>query len=248
MPTSDAMLGSHAEPRASIPIVLIPGLGDSARLYEAQIPPLWRFGPVMVADHTREHSMAALAARILADAPPRFALAGMSLGGYAALEIMRQAPERVLRLALLDTSARPDTEEASAARREAIARVERGEYVQVTEESWPRLVHRERVADPALKQKFMTIHLEAGPEAYVRQQRAIMSRPDSRPSLGQIRCPTLVLVGDDDRLTPLPLARELVDAIAGSRLVVIPDCGHISCIEQPAAVSDALVSWSSANS
>jgi pimeloyl-ACP methyl ester carboxylesterase len=226
-----------------IPCLLIPGLGDSARLFEAQIPVLWRFGPVTVADHTRADSIPALAAGILAHAPPRFALAGLSMGGYTALEIMRQAPERVLRLALLDTSARPDTAEASALRIDAVARVERGDFVQVTEEAWPRLVHHNRTGDQALKQKYMTIHLETGPEAYVRQQRAIMRRPDSRPSLAQIRCPTLVLVGDDDRLTPLALAQELAQGIAGAHLVVVPDSGHLSCIEQPATVSDALAAW-----
>src|SRR5579883_3245029 len=92
-----------------LPTVLVPGLNCSARLYAPQIPALWRFGPVTVADHTRDDSMPAIAARILASAPPRFALAGLSMGGYIAFEIMRQAPQRVLRLALMDTSARPDT-------------------------------------------------------------------------------------------------------------------------------------------
>jgi pimeloyl-ACP methyl ester carboxylesterase len=223
--------------------LLIPGLGDSARLFEAQIPVLWRFGPVTIADHTRDERMSALAARVLASAPPRFALAGLSMGGYAALEIMRQAPERVLRLALLDTSARPDTDEATQGRLTAIARAERGEYAQVTEELWARVVHTNRVGDQALKQWYMTTHLETGAEAFVRQQRAIIGRADSRPSLGAIRCPTLVVVGDDDRVTPLALAQELVQGIAGARLVVVPDSGHLSCIEQPATVSDALASW-----
>lgn len=234
---------SNVPPGEPIPTVLIPGLGDSARLFEAQIPVLWRFGPVTVADHTRDERMSALAARVLAHAPPRFALAGLSMGGYAALEIMRQAPERVLRLALLDTSARPDSEEATQLRLAAIARAERGEYQQVTEELWPRVVHSNRVGDEALKRNFITSHLETGAEAYVRQQRAIIGRADSRPSLAAIRCPTLVVVGDDDRITPLALAQELVHGIAGARLVVVPDSGHLSCIEQPATVSDALVSW-----
>ena len=92
-----------------LPIVLIPGLTCSARLYADQIPTLWRFGPVTVADHTRDDNMAAIARRILAAAPPRFALAGLSMGGYIAFEIMRQAPQRVAKLALLDTGARAET-------------------------------------------------------------------------------------------------------------------------------------------
>ena len=96
----------------SLPIVLVPGLNCSARLYAAQIPELWRFGPVTVANHTRDDTVAAIAQRILDDAPPRFALAGLSMGGYMALEIMRRAPNRVARLALLDTNARDDSPEA----------------------------------------------------------------------------------------------------------------------------------------
>src|SRR4051794_37794546 len=95
----------------SMPIVLIPGLLGSARLYAQQIPELWRFGPVMVADHTRDETMAAIACRVLAVAPPKFMLAGLSMGGYISFEIMRVAPERVAKLALLDTSARPDLPE-----------------------------------------------------------------------------------------------------------------------------------------
>ena len=106
----------------AVPVVLIPGLNCSARLYAEQIPALWRFGPVQVADHTRDDSMDALATRILAVAPPRFALAGLSMGGYLALTIVRHAPERVQRLALLDTSARPETPEQTARRRPQRAR------------------------------------------------------------------------------------------------------------------------------
>src|SRR5215467_3437897 len=102
-----------AEP---LPVVLIPGLNCSARLYAEQIPALWRFGPVQVADHTRDDTMAAIAERILAAAPPRFALAGLSMGGYIALEIVRHAPQRIARLALLDTGARADTPEQTARR------------------------------------------------------------------------------------------------------------------------------------
>jgi pimeloyl-ACP methyl ester carboxylesterase len=160
---------SSVPPHEPIPTLLIPGLGDSARLFEAQTPVLWRFGPVTIADHTRDERMPALATRILASAPPRFALAGFSMGGYAALEIMRQAPERVLRLALLDTSARPDTPEATELRLSAIARAERGEYAQVTEELWARVVHTSRAGDQALKQLYVTTHLETGAEAFVRQ-------------------------------------------------------------------------------
>jgi pimeloyl-ACP methyl ester carboxylesterase len=136
-----------AEP---LPIVLIPGLNCSARLYAEQIPALWRFGPIEIADHTRDASMDAIAARILRDAPPRFALAGLSMGGYLALTIMRQAPERVQKLALLDTSARPETPEQSARRKPQIALTESGRFAEVPALQFPFFVHSSRQGDEAL--------------------------------------------------------------------------------------------------
>ena len=231
------------EPLDSTPIVLIPGLTDSPRLYQEQLPALFRFGPVMVADHTRDESIAGIARRVLRDAPPRFALVALSMGGYTALEIMRQAPERVLRLALLNTSARPDMPEASERRRLGIANAERGQYAEVVEASWPLMVHDAHTADEALKQVFVSMHLAAGPEVYVRQQKAIMGRVDSRPTLAAIRCPSLVLVGEGDKVTPPALAEELANGIPSCRLEVVPQCGHLSALEQPAAVTAALTRW-----
>jgi pimeloyl-ACP methyl ester carboxylesterase len=230
----------------SQPTLLIPGLTDSPRLYQAQLPELFRFGPVMVADHTRDDDVRALAARVLRHAPPKFTLVGLSMGGYTAFEIMRTAPERVLKLALLDTSARPETPESAERRLLGIARAERGEYAQVVEDVWPVAVHESHLADQALKDVFVRMHLAAGKDVYIRQQRAIMSRPDSRPSLAAIRCPTLVLVGDGDKITPPSVAEEIANGIAGATLQVIATCGHLSALEQPEAVSDALLRWLSA--
>src|SRR5215470_12508895 len=133
----------------SLPVVLVPGLNCSARLYSEQIPALWRLGPVTVADHTRDDTMAAIAARILAAAPPRFALAGLSMGGYIALTILRLAPERVDRLALLDTSARPETPEQSERRKPQIALAEGGRFAEVPALQFPIFVHRDRQDDTA---------------------------------------------------------------------------------------------------
>jgi pimeloyl-ACP methyl ester carboxylesterase len=229
----------------SLPIVLVPGLNCSARLYAAQIPELWRFGPVTVANHTRDDTVAAIAQRILDDAPPRFALAGLSMGGYIALEIMRQAPGRVAKLALLDTNARDDSPEAQQKRRANIALAENGRFAQVIEEVWPALVHPDRRGDPVLKQIHVAMCNDVGPEAYVRQQKAILTRADSRPLLPSIRCPTLVLVGAQDELTPLFLSEEIAAGISGARLVTIPDCGHLSTLERPEAVNKVLVEWMS---
>jgi pimeloyl-ACP methyl ester carboxylesterase len=204
---------------------------------------LWRFGPVTIADHTRDDSMDAIAARILAAAPPRFALAGLSMGGYLALAIMRQAPERVQKLALLDTSARPESSEQTARRKPQIALAQDGRFAEVPPLQFPFFVHRNRQGDDALRTRVRLMAEETGAEAFLRQQHALITRADARPLLATIKCPTLVLVGDGDELTPPALSRELADSIAGSRLVIVADCGHLSTMERPEAVNRALVEW-----
>jgi pimeloyl-ACP methyl ester carboxylesterase len=227
----------------SLPVVLVPGLTCTARLYADQIPALWQFGPVTVADHRRDDSMANIARRILAVAPPRFALAGLSMGGFIAFEIMRQAPERVAKLALLDTSSRPDAPEQTERRRVLMRLAKEGRYAEIPENVFPIYVHRNRHGDEALKRIVREMAEATGIEAYLRQQQAILSRPDSRPSLATISCPTLVLVGEGDEATPPELAREIAAGIRGSRLVVVPDSGHLSTLEQPTEVTKALVDW-----
>lgn len=226
-----------------LPIVLVPGLNCSARLYAEQVPALWDSGPVTIADHRRDDSVGAIAARILATAPPRFALAGLSMGGYIAFAIVREAPERVARLALLDTSARPDTPEQTERRHSMIALAEGGRFAEAPDLLFPVFVHRNRHDDEALRAIVRTMAEETGSDAFVRQQKAIMTRPDCRPLLKSIRCPTLVLVGDGDALTPPVLSEEIAAGIAGSRLVRVPDCGHLSTLERPEAVNRALVEW-----
>jgi pimeloyl-ACP methyl ester carboxylesterase len=226
-----------------LPIVLVPGLNCSARLYAGQIPVLWDFGPVTIADHRRDDSVEAIATRILTTAPSLFALVGLSMGGYIAFAIARQAPERVARLALLDTSARPDTAEQSERRRGMIALAEGGRFAEVPNLLFPVFVHRNRQHDEVLRAVVRTMAEESGAQAFVRQQRAIMTRPDCRPQLASIDCPTLVLVGDGDELTPPALSQEIAAGIAGSRLVTVPDCGHLSTLERPEQVNQALVGW-----
>jgi pimeloyl-ACP methyl ester carboxylesterase len=227
----------------ALPTVLVPGLNCSARLYAEQIPALWRFGAVMVADHTRDDTLAAIARRILAAAPPRFALAGLSMGGYIAFEVMRQAPQRVAKLALLDTGARAETPEQTKARLPRIELAKRGRMAEAADSQFALLVHRDRGGDEALKRIVRAMAEETGAAAFLRQQRAIMARPDSRPGLAAIACPTLVLVGDGDELTTPELAREIAAGIRGSRLVIIPECGHLSTIERPGTVTKVLIDW-----
>jgi len=236
-------MSAPAHGSAPVPVVLVPGLLVTARLYAPQLPALWHHGPVMVADHTRDDTMAAIARRVLADAPPRFAIAGLSMGGYVALEVMRQAPERVLGLALLDTSARPDTPELQRRREVQIERAREGHLDEVAAQQFSILVHRDRLGDESLRDLVALMATETGVEAFVREQRAIMARPDSRPDLGAIACPTLVIVGDGDELTPPALAEELAAGIRGARLVVVPGAGHLSTLERPDEVTTALVEW-----
>jgi pimeloyl-ACP methyl ester carboxylesterase len=228
-------------PDALLPIVLVPGLACSPRFYAAQIPALWRYGPVTLANHTQGDGMAAIAARILASAPPRFALAGHSMGGYIALEIIRQAPERVAKLALLDTTARPETPEQTARRRPLMDMAANGRFGEVTDLLLPFYVHASRTSDATLRREINAMADDCGADVFIRQENAIIGRADMRSALATIRCPTLVLVGDSDQPTPPDRAVELAAGIAGARLVTIPQCGHMTAMEAPDAVTRAMV-------
>ena len=182
----------------TMPILLVPGLVSSPRIFAPVIPALWRFGPVTVANHVRDDNIAVIARRILAEAPPRFALAGHSMGGYIAFEIMRQAPQRVAKLALIDTQARPDTPEVSARRRATIARARDGGLHDVIDELFALLVHPSRVGDADLRRLIHDMADDVRAEGFIKNQTAIMSRADSRSTMATIKCPTLVLTGDQD--------------------------------------------------
>jgi pimeloyl-ACP methyl ester carboxylesterase len=227
----------------TMPILLVPGLTCSARIYAPVMPMLWRFGPVTVANHIRDDSMSAIARRILADAPPRFALAGHSMGGYIAFEIMRQAPERVAKLALINTQARPDTAEASARRWALMARARDGGLHDVVDEMFPLMVHPSRAHEAGLRELFHDMADDVGVEGFINNQTAIIARADSRPTLAAITCPTLVLTGDQDLVIPNSLSKEMAQGIAGAKLVILPDCGHCPQPEQPEATAEALAEW-----
>lgn len=227
----------------TMPILLVPGLNCTSEVYAQQVPALWRFGPVTIANHTIGTSMADIAAAILRDAPPQFALAGFSMGGYLAFEILRQARGRVLKLALLDTSARPDTPEATEKRLSAIALTGQGKFSLAIQQSFPNAVHPDHVGNTQLKALHIRMATANGGETYIRQQTAIMHRPDSRPDLSAIKVPTLVVVGDADAITVPDAAREMASGIAGARLLVVPTAGHMALVEQHAIVTAAMIEW-----
>src|SRR3954451_11485186 len=167
----------------TLPTVLIPGLAATPRLFAEQIPVLSQFGPVTVADHTRGDTFAEIAAQVLAAAPPRFTLGGLSMGGYPSFEILRQQPDRVARLMLLDTSARPDTAEQSQRRRAQMALAGDGRFEEVIDQSMPLLLHPDHLADEQRVGVVRQMNRDVGATVFVRQQTALISRPDSRPDL-----------------------------------------------------------------
>jgi len=226
-----------------IPLLLLPGLLCNRQLWAPQIDALSDIAVPLVADLTRDDSFPAMARRLLADAPAQFALAGLSMGGYVAQEVIRQAPERVLKLALLDTSARADTPEQSQRRRDLIALSERGQFHGVTTRLLPNLINPDRLGDAPLVKTIVDMAASVGRDGFLRQETAILARPDGRADLARIAVPTLVLCGREDLLTPLALHEEMAALIPGATLQVIERCGHMTTLEQPDAVNDAMRVW-----
>jgi pimeloyl-ACP methyl ester carboxylesterase len=224
-------------------LVLLPGLLCDRALWNAQIAALASLAAISVIDISPGESMAAMAELVLQQAPDAFALAGLSMGGYVAFEIMRRAPERVQRLALLDTSARADTPEQMAFRETLIRQAQIGDFKGVTPRLLSRWIHPARLDDRALVDDVLSMTQRAGREAFIRNQLAIMGRPDSRPGLSRIACQTLVLCGRQDQSTPLEYHREIATDIKQAHLVVVEDCGHLSTMERPEAVNAALRDW-----
>lgn len=225
-----------------VPLLLLPGLLNDAALWAAQVRDLVDVADARVADLTLDDSVTAMAARALEQAPPRFALAGLSMGGYVAFEILRQAPERVERLALLDTSPAADSPERAAQRRAAMDSLRLGRFLGVTGQLLPQLVHPDHVAGP-VGNAVRAMAARVGGTAFLRQQQAILDRPDSTGLLASIRVPTLVAVGDSDRLTPPGEAWLMRDGIPGARVHCFARCGHLPPLEKPDETSAVLRTW-----
>ncbi|CAN7217450.1 alpha/beta hydrolase [Bosea sp. LjRoot90] len=225
-------------------LVLIPGLNCTPALYAQQWLALAPGRQILVAENTADDTIEAMVERLLAAAPERFALCGLSMGGYIALDVMRRAPERVTRLALLDTTAKPPTSETNAPREQMIALAEKGAFDNVVTLLWQKLVAPDRLADEALRLEVKAMAEAVGASGFIRQQRAIMGRPDARAVLATISVPTLVVVGAEDAITPPDEAREIAAGIGTkARYLEIPGCGHLSTLEAPQIVTRALLDW-----
>lgn len=225
-------------------IIFIPGLNCDADLFADQIAVMSDTHEHAVADTTSDDTIAAMAHRLLQENPgDELVLIGLSMGGYIALEAQAQAPERVARIALLDTNARADAPEAIENRRRLIALAEQGRFDEVCGALWGKLVAQARQQDTALRNRVDAMASNIGPRSFIRQERAIMGRRDHRARLPEIVIPVLVIVGDEDALTPPALSQEMAELLPQATLGIIPDCGHLSTMERPEAVNRALAAW-----
>lgn len=226
-----------------LPLVLLPGMMCDARLFAPQIAALSATRAIHVAPLTDHDTTAALADAVLADAPPRFALAGLSMGGIVAMEIMARAPARVARLALLDTNPRAETPAMQARRAPQIAAAERGDLARVMREEMKPNYLADGPGQRAILDLCMEMALALGPQVFIRQSRALRDRPDRQDRLRAVTVPTLVLCGAEDRLCPLDRHVLMRDLIPGAQLAVIPGAGHLPTLEQPDRTTAALADW-----
>ena len=229
-------------------LLLMPGLLCDARLWRDQVAALSSRVHPVVADLTRDDSLDAMARRALNSVPCRFALCGLSMGGYAALALLRLARShvnrpRITRLCLMDTSARPDTPVQSRRRRGLMVLAQASRFRGVTPRLLPQLLHPDRLTDAALCAEIMAMADRVGRDAFLRQQHAILHRPDSRPDLPQVGVPTLVMVGSHDSVTPPDLAEEMAEHIPGAVLRVIPGAGHLPPMETPQTANELMRQW-----
>lgn len=225
------------------PLILVPGLLCDPALWRHQSAHLTDIADCQIVDVTGRDRIEDMAADILASAPEQFALAGLSMGGYVALDILRQAPERVLKLALLDTHAHADSPEQSAQREKLIALAQDEGLDSVMPLLLPRMIHPARLDDSVLVNELQAMAARVGPQAFVRQQQAIMHRRDYRESLADIYCPTVVIGGRDDVIAPLDRMAEMAAGVRNGRLAIIEDCGHMATMEQPQAATALLRDW-----
>ena len=232
-------------------VFFLPGLVCDGFVWEKQMEGLSDLAGCTCVEWDREDSITAMALRVLAVAPERFAVCGHSMGGRVALEVFRAAPERVSGVALLNTGYQPYSpgpagqEEAKG--RYALLEIAKAQGMRAMAAQWiPPMIHPARRQDTAFVSSIVEMFARKTPEIFELQTRALLSRPDASPVLEQIRCPALVLTGQDDLWSPPPRHTEMAAKIRSSRLVLVPGCAHMSTLERPEAVTEALRSWLSA--
>ncbi len=224
-------------------LILLPGQLCDAALWESQRRALADIADITIADLTRDDTIGAMAKRVLAAAPPRFALCGLSLGGYVAFEIIRRAPDRVTHLGLINTSARADIAAQSDRRERSLRAAQIGAFKGVTPRFLPTIIHPDHATDQAIAQIVLEMTERVGRVAFEFQQHAAIDRGDSRALLSTIHCPTLVIGGRDDRVTPPALQEEIAAGISGARLDILESCGHLAPIERADAVNRLMRDW-----
>ncbi|RYF44085.1 MAG: alpha/beta fold hydrolase [Comamonadaceae bacterium] len=227
-------------------LLLLPGLAGDAAMWQAQSSALADFGPRVTDVHTRFGTIAQMAQTLLEENDGELVLCGASMGGIVAMEVARQAPQRLRGLALLGTNARPETPEMQSLREAAIELFSQGRAAEVIEPNVALAFHPDNARNPALVQTYLDFVLAAGARQLIAQNRAIIGRPDAREHLPQVRCPVLVMCGDADQLTPPECSHEIAALIPAAELVVLPRCGHMLTMEKPEAVNAELRRWLSA--
>ncbi len=229
-------------------LMLLPGLMCDAAVWAPQVDGLADVADLRVVHYGLSESLTAMAQQVLEAAPPGpFAMAGHSMGGRVAFEVLRLAPERVARVALLDTGVHPlaggEAGEKERAGRMALLQIARTQGMRAMGRQWAAgMVHPDHRAAPVFEAILQMLE-RSNPEQFAGQIQALLGRPDAAPQLGNIRCPTLVLCGREDLWSPPQHHQAMADRIAGAVLEVIEHCGHMSTMEQPEAVNQALRRW-----
>lgn len=226
------------------PLILLPGTLCDHRLWGYQVQHLADIADISIGDLTKDDTIKGMAMSILANVPEKFALAGLSLGGIVAMEVVHQAPERVTNLALFNSNPNGPKPEQIEAWEKFIVMIDEGKFSEITERFLlPNLIHKKRLADKRLKATICDMAETVGPEAYKRQLKAVASRSDKTDKLKRIQCPTLLLVGREDAVCPVEFHKQMSHLIPNSKLVVVEDCGHLSSMEQPEVTTLYLRKW-----
>lgn len=228
----------------TLPLLLLPGMMCDAQLYAPQLAAFSHRVPIHYSPLSDHDNVQDLAAAVLAHAPPQFALAGLSMGGIVAMEVVAQAPERVAKLALLDTNPKAELDEVKARRQPQIERVQRGELLTLMQNDMiPNYFRRDETPDTEIVATCEAMAMSCGVEVFIRQSIALRDRPDQQQTLKNVDVPTLIVCGDGDVLCPLERHTLMHELIPHSQLEIIENAGHLTTLQQPEAVNAALARW-----